>query len=45
MSLYDDDFINGRRGVLEVGDAVRIIHRKIEEKEKFFRFAEKFGRG
>lgn len=45
MALYDDPFIKGRKGVLDVGDSVRIIHRKIEEKEKFYKFSEKFGRG
>jgi len=45
MALYEDPFIKGRRGVLDVSESVRIIHRKIEEKEKFYKFSEKFGRG
>jgi hypothetical protein len=43
MSLYDDEAKQGRRGVLDTHEAVRIVHRKVEEKEKFFKFAKKFG--
>ncbi|CDW72833.1 UNKNOWN [Stylonychia lemnae] len=45
MALYEDPFIQGRRGVVDVEEAVRIVHRKIEEREKFFKFSEKFARG
>jgi hypothetical protein len=43
--LYDDPFIKGRRGVVDVAEAVRIIHRKMDDREKFYKFSEKFGRG
>eukprot|EP00347_Sterkiella_histriomuscorum_P004220 403361286 len=43
MSLYDDAAQQGRRGVLETSEAFRIVHRKIEEREKFMQFTNKFG--
>lgn len=42
-ALYDDPMVSGRRGVLDTGAAIRIIEKKRETKEKFFKFAEKFG--
>jgi hypothetical protein len=35
--------VSGRRGVLDTGASIRIIEKKRETKDKFFKFAEKFG--
>ncbi len=35
----------GRRGVMDVERANREVQKKIEEKEKFFKFADKFAKG
>ena len=43
MNLYDDDAQQGRRGVLRMNEAVKVVRKKIEEKQKFEKFAEKYG--
>jgi hypothetical protein len=43
MSLYDDDAQQGRRGVLGLTEAVKVVKKKIDEKQKFEKFAEKYG--
>lgn len=35
----------GRRGVMDAERANREVHKKIDEKEKFFKFADKFAKG
>lgn len=35
--------MTGRRGVLAVDEAIRLTHKKIEDKEKFEKFTQKFG--
>lgn len=45
MSLYEDPAQQGRRGVLDVGESVRIVHKKVDEKAKFLKFTQKFGSG
>lgn len=39
MSLYDDDAQQGRRGVLSLAEAVKVVKKKIDEKQKFEKFA------
>lgn len=43
MALYDDAAVQGRRGVIDTKKAIKIIKKKILEKEKFKKFAKKFG--
>ena len=44
MSLYDDPSIQGRKGILKLSEAVKITKKKIEDRERFEKFAEKFGK-
>lgn len=39
MSLYDDEAQQGRRGVLDLAEAVKVVKKKIDEKQKFEKFA------
>ena len=39
MSLYDDAAQQGRRGVLRMEEAVKVVKKKIDEKQKFEKFA------
>jgi hypothetical protein len=39
MSLFDDDAQQGRRGVLGLTEAVKVVKKKIDEKQKFEKFA------
>ena len=39
MKLYEDESIKGRRGVLPLEESLRIIRGKIEDKERFMKFA------
>ena len=39
MSLYDDDAQQGRRGVLGLAEAVKVVKKNIDEKQKFEKFA------
>lgn len=43
MSLYDDEAQQGRRGVLSLPKSIKIVKKKIEEREKFDKFAKKYG--
>jgi hypothetical protein len=43
ISLFEDDSKEGRRGVLDLERASRIIQKKLDDKERFIKFAEKFG--
>ena len=43
MSLYDDAAQQGRRGVLRLTEAIKVVKKKIEEKQKFEKFAQKYG--
>lgn len=44
MKLYEDDSQQGRRGVLTVEESVVIVKKKMEDKDRFIKFAQKFGR-
>lgn len=44
LSLYDDDMTRGRRGVLSLKEALKLTDRKVEDREKFTKFAEKYGK-
>ena len=35
----------GRHGVLDVGESVRLVHKKVEERQKFFKFVDKYAQG
>jgi hypothetical protein len=35
----------GRHGVLDVGEAVRLVHKKQEDRQKFFKFVDKYAQG
>jgi hypothetical protein len=36
--------VSGRRGVLDLGEAFKIINKKLEDKEKFYKMAEKYSK-
>lgn len=42
MSLYESPSVQGRRGVVELERAIRIINKKFDEKERFYKFVDKF---
>lgn len=44
MSLYDDPASQGRKGVLQLSEAVKLTKKKIEDRERFEKFTEKFGK-
>lgn len=43
MGLYDDPAHQGRRGILPLKDSLNIVRKKIDDKQRFIKFAEKFG--
>ena len=43
--IYEDGSGMGRRGVLDVGESVRLVHKKIDERQKFFKFVDKYAQG
>lgn len=45
MELFDDPAIHGRRGVLSLTQALKIVKDKVEEKEKFNKFTQKYSGG
>jgi len=40
--LYETGAGQGRRGVFDVGESVRLVHKKVEDKQKFFKFVDKY---
>ena len=44
MKLFEDEYQSGRRGVLNLSRAVEVIKEKIEDKQRMFKFARKFGK-
>jgi len=43
--IYESGNGAGRRGVLDVEAAARDVHKRIEEREKFFKFVDKHAKG
>jgi len=43
LGLYDDEAQQGRRGILSLPKSIKIVKKKIEEREKFEKFAKKYG--
>lgn len=43
--MYEEPSGQGRRGILDVGESARMVHKKIEDREKFFKFFDKYGKG
>lgn len=44
LDLYNDDSKFGRRGVLSLEEAIKIVQSKMEDKARFVRFVNKYGK-
>jgi len=42
LDLYDDPAVEGRKGTLRLEKAIKLIKKKIEERNKFEKFAAKY---